>query len=187
MKHFKRFTELTVKSIPESAKLVVMAGPNGCGKSSLFDAFQAWIQHRKGYVSWDPAYHIKQGSRNEAPMQEAVDIVFHGQETLSSKDPRKAFYVRTAFRNDPYFALGSLSKEGPQLAESRFNLLCENDIAVSKNYRRLISQALDGALASSPEETTLSQFRQDIMGDIKASLQCIFPDLNLNNLGNPLE
>lgn len=29
---FKRFTDLTIKDIPESVKLVVLVGPNGCGK-----------------------------------------------------------------------------------------------------------------------------------------------------------
>lgn len=38
MKHFKRFTDLTIKGLPKTAKLVVMIGPNGCGKSSVFDA-----------------------------------------------------------------------------------------------------------------------------------------------------
>ena len=45
---FKRFTELTIEDIPETAKLVVLVGPNGCGKSSLFDAFKAWHLFR-GY------------------------------------------------------------------------------------------------------------------------------------------
>ena len=35
---FKRFTDLTVTEIPETAKLVVLVGPNGCGKTSLFEA-----------------------------------------------------------------------------------------------------------------------------------------------------
>ena len=29
---FKRFTDLKIEGIPETAKLVVMIGPNGCGK-----------------------------------------------------------------------------------------------------------------------------------------------------------
>lgn len=37
---FKRFTNLTIKNIPQNAKLVMLLGPNGCGKSSLFDAFK---------------------------------------------------------------------------------------------------------------------------------------------------
>ena len=40
LKHFKRFTDLTIEGLPEKAKLVVMIGPNGCGKSSVFDAIQ---------------------------------------------------------------------------------------------------------------------------------------------------
>ena len=40
LKGFKRFTDLTIESLPETAKLVVMIGPNGCGKSSVFDALK---------------------------------------------------------------------------------------------------------------------------------------------------
>ena len=35
LKDFKRFTDLTIEGLPETAKLVVMIGPNGCGKSSV--------------------------------------------------------------------------------------------------------------------------------------------------------
>ena len=40
LKDFKRFTDLTIEGLPETAKLVVMIGSNGCGKSSVFDALQ---------------------------------------------------------------------------------------------------------------------------------------------------
>jgi predicted ATP-binding protein involved in virulence len=30
--HFPRFSDLEIKEIPETAKLVMLAGPNGCGK-----------------------------------------------------------------------------------------------------------------------------------------------------------
>ena len=42
LQKFKRFTDLTIDNIPETAKLVVLVGPNGCGKSSLFDGFKVW-------------------------------------------------------------------------------------------------------------------------------------------------
>jgi len=40
LKNFKRFADLTIKDIPESAKLVLLIGANGSGKSSIFDAFE---------------------------------------------------------------------------------------------------------------------------------------------------
>lgn len=42
LKNFKRFTNLTITDIPESAKLVLIIGSNGAGKSSVFDAFD-WL------------------------------------------------------------------------------------------------------------------------------------------------
>ena len=43
LKNFKRFTDLTIEGLPETAKLVVMIGPNGCGKSSVFDALRLLV------------------------------------------------------------------------------------------------------------------------------------------------
>lgn len=39
LKNFKRFTDLTITNIPPEAKLVLLIGSNGSGKSSIFDAF----------------------------------------------------------------------------------------------------------------------------------------------------
>ena len=35
IKDFKRFTHLTIQGISETARLIMLAGPNGCGKSSF--------------------------------------------------------------------------------------------------------------------------------------------------------
>ena len=43
LKNFKRFTDLAIEGLPETAKLVVMIGPNGCGKSSVFDALKLLV------------------------------------------------------------------------------------------------------------------------------------------------
>jgi len=39
LKNFKRFTDLTIDSISEDTKLVLLIGANGSGKSSIFEAF----------------------------------------------------------------------------------------------------------------------------------------------------
>ena len=38
LERFRRFKNLTIKELPEEARLVVMIGTNGSGKSSVFDA-----------------------------------------------------------------------------------------------------------------------------------------------------
>src|SRR5581483_493558 len=40
LKNFKRFTDLTIQDIPGHAKLVLLIGSNGSGKSSIFDALE---------------------------------------------------------------------------------------------------------------------------------------------------
>ena len=40
LKNFKRFTDLTLRDIPDNAKLVLLIGSNGSGKSSVFDGFE---------------------------------------------------------------------------------------------------------------------------------------------------
>lgn len=39
LKRFKRFTDLTITGIPETARLIILVGPNGSGKTSIFEAF----------------------------------------------------------------------------------------------------------------------------------------------------
>ena len=55
LKDFKRFTNLKIGKIPETAKLVVMIGPNGCGKSSVFEAMNVYSEQSR--LSNDVDYH----------------------------------------------------------------------------------------------------------------------------------
>ncbi len=46
--NFKRFTHLTLDEIPPRAKMVLLIGSNGSGKSSVFDAFEALNKAKRG-------------------------------------------------------------------------------------------------------------------------------------------
>jgi len=62
LKNFKRFSDLTIDCIPESAKLVLLVGANGSGKSSIFDAFH-WLSKESASQSADSlAYYQKDKS-----------------------------------------------------------------------------------------------------------------------------
>ena len=52
LKGFKRFTDLEITDIPESAKLIILVGPNGSGKTSVFEALNHWYK-LKAFGSFD--------------------------------------------------------------------------------------------------------------------------------------
>lgn len=58
LKNFKRFTDLTIEAIPKEAKLVLLIGSNGSGKSSIFDAFNA-VANANRNRGMEQAYYSK--------------------------------------------------------------------------------------------------------------------------------
>src|SRR5688572_5027777 len=91
LKNFKRFSDATIADIPETARLVLLVGPNGCGKSSLIDAAQTWRNKH-----WEPTYHLKQIPGAQGNWNQAVSFTFYDPQP---GDPRrqKAVYARSAY------------------------------------------------------------------------------------------
>lgn len=190
LKRFKRFHELKIE-LPSTAKLVFLAGPNGTGKSSLFDAFHYWHRIHGGVnIGWDLTYFPKSGEPDLSSFSgwnHHIQIGFHEAPLQSQPERRKSFVLRSAYRNDPQFQAASLQRQGLPEDEVRFNFMIENDAAVAKNYQRLVSQALEDVFANEKGTTSIGEFRQKVIGDIRDSMGRVFPNLNLNDLGNPLE
>ncbi len=135
IKDFKRFTNLTVQGIPDTARLIVLAGPNGCGKSSFFDALQTWHNWTsKKHPAWDMDYRVKAGSPSRDQWTNDVVLEFHDS---FPEERKKVFYVRSAYRNDPDFQIHQLKRTGDPLDEVRVSRMIDNDAAVSRNYQGL--------------------------------------------------
>lgn len=187
LKNFKRFSEATIGDIPTEARIVLVVGPNGCGKSSLVDAVNLWYRHHWAQAgSWDENYHRKQVAGATESWNQTVQVVFHDPQPQSDEQRRKAVYARTAYRNDPEFQLDQLARVGPAVREHRFSRMIDNDQAVSSNYRRLVSEGFEYAYEKGLPEETLADFRERSIGTIRDAMRRLFPDLVLNSLGNPL-
>lgn len=109
---FKRFTDLTITALPESARLVVLLGPNGCGKSSLFDAFNSWLGLIKGWTG-EQGYWEKSADFSELTQPKIQPVIdFHEEIFARGDDARahKAIYIRSAYRHEPTFQLNSLAR-----------------------------------------------------------------------------
>jgi predicted ATPase len=174
---FRKFEDLRIDELPP-AKLVVLAGPNGTGKSSLFDAFSAWYQANLIGLSWDPAYH----SRSNEGWNQHVKITFH-----SGTPSKRTFYFRSAYRNDPDFQISSLTRQVVPTDDIRVRRMIDADGTVSSNYQRLASSALENAFANYNGSMTLDEFREHTIGEIRRAVGRLFPELKLHSLGNPLQ
>lgn len=183
LNHFRRFSDLEITGIAETVKLIVLAGPNGCGKSSLFDAFSVWHQlNSLGSWGGDRGYYAKVTDL-ALSIEQRVTFEVHGGKNPKRKD---AFYFRSAYRNDPEFMLAHLSRMGPVTDQVRFRRMIESDLAVTDNYQRLVSQTLQDVFATEDGAVTISDFREGILAPIREPLKRLFPDLTLNSLGDPL-
>jgi predicted ATPase len=177
---FRRFTDLTISNLSPTARLVVLTGPNGYGKSSLFDFFLAWHMQNNGYGSADDAsYYTKTTLERRHP-----EIEFYTDFPI---ERRKTFYARSAYRNDPSFSVDRITRSGPPLEELRFRKMIENDVAVSKNYERLVSQTVQSLYGGMNDDISVSELRDKLIGQVRGSMARVFGDLVLTGIGRPLE
>ena len=189
IKNFKRFTDLTVQGVPETARLIMLAGPNGSGKSSLFDALHSWRESksRRG-MNWEVDYHAKANSQGSvaANWQDQVNLEFHDDVSRDRLEIRKTIYTRSAYRNDPEFQINQLNRASDLLDEVRIRRMIDNDAAVSRNYQRLVSNAIEDVFERADGSTTLTGFRDQVTEEIREPFRRLFGDVEFNSLGNPM-
>ncbi|MEJ5155806.1 AAA family ATPase [Gluconobacter wancherniae] len=179
---FRRFLDLEIKDIPETVKLVVMAGSNGSGKSSLFDAMllRYRINSQLGYNA-DLRYYNRPVDPDTA-LGERVSIKMHDGALFA----RGSLYIRSAHRHDPDFATSSLSRQGDILEKFTLRRLIESDATVAQNYARLAAHAMEDVFVNEAASTTMGAYRDKLIGEIREPLLRLFPDLVFLGVGNPL-
>ena len=186
LKSFKRFSDLRLEGLPPSARLVVLCGPNGTGKSSLFDGVKSAGEALAGYgLAWDALYYPKKGEQEIVWPQNAL-IEFHEPIPQTADDRKKMLYVRSAYRHDPDFTVSGIYMMGRLLDAPRVPKMIDTDIKVSDDYQRLASSALDRVFSGSDDKLVVDDLRNNLVGPVQASMTRLFTDLQLTGLGNPL-
>lgn len=185
LKDFKRFVDLTIEDIPNTAKLVILVGPSGSGKSSLFEAINVW---GKDYNNsrYDPEYY----KRDAQPMNSRSQEHFGNLGvTINADNPPsnlgEACYIRSAYRHTPQFSISNMVKIDESeywryYGERNFSM---PDSEVERNYQRVYWQIMKEVF--NPEERTNTDIREQVIGLVRDSLQSIFPNLRLHSLDDP--
>ena len=179
--NFKRFSDLSIKDIPESARLVVVVGPNGSGKSSLFDALIHW--HRIGFFGLDADLsYFRKNATEPHDWNQTVDVTLaHG--AVAKRD---GLYIRTAYRNDPDFSTDHLGRLPVPSEALRITRSIQNDQTVAENYQRLILETMSGVYDTANDAMSVAALRAELIGQLRSSMQAVFGDLSPNNISNPL-
>ena len=176
LENFKRFTDLHISGIPESAKLVVVVGPNGCGKSSILDGLIVWHRSTTGMGrSGDREYYDK-------TEEGRVEVRPHDGAQIS----RNGLYARSAYRNDSDFTAGQINEQHDPTENPRFHRMIEDDKTVASNYERLVLDTTASVFSEDNADKTGREIADALIGGIRDSMRRVFGDLKLNGIHAPL-
>ena len=177
---FKRFVDLTICGLPAHAKLIVLLGPNGCGKSSLFDAFQRKLKVEQFYgLSAELMNYYRRAAPDAAQESDDVDLDFHGTNPTAPDDLKKSLYVRSAYRHDPSFRQNTIQQQSDVLDRHAVRRLVDTDQTVQNNYQRIIWRLL--RQATTPGLTT-DDIMAETIGDLQESMKRVFGDISVDAL-----
>ena len=183
LKNYKRFTELAIADLPETARLVVLVGPNGTGKSSVFDSFllkaKAAVGNYRLSGDTEEYYDKVSQSRTTHEVASRVGIEFHGI-GVGEVDWKSAFQVRSAYRNESDFRIAELRATRLEDAEPRIARIIDRDESVSKNYERMVWKRLQDLDRDAPEEVTIGEYRRESLGDLQKAMRGLFSDPRLH-------
>lgn len=185
LKQFKRFDDLTIELGDHPRKLIALVGPNGCGKSSIFDAFEVQMKNYRNRGNEDQDYFSKSKFSGDEELRntpynqnQAVRIA-----TTTNSFGIKSFYIRTAYRFTSKIKVDHISQV-PGILEHRDEPISTIalDTRLESNYKRLLGTAYTEFFKG---ERSGNDVKNQLIGKINAILNKVI-DVEISDLGDIL-
>lgn len=187
LKDFKRFDSLNIELGDHPKKIVALVGPNGCGKSSVFDAFVEKIRdHRRTKDNPGASYYSKKyysvdsEQRNEAYNKNNAITIIKDDNTRTFG--KKSFYFRSPYRYTSKLNIENV-RSLPDVSDDNESPGSSSSIdsRLQQNYERLIGNFFRDVYNKS---ITGSEWVEKNVKKINDILKKVL-DINISYLGDP--
>lgn len=189
LKKYKRFFDLTIDLGEDPKRVIALIGPNGCGKSSVFDSMlflqNAW-GHIGGSEGKDYTYHSLERSpgydwQNVSLVFDSGDFRTVHEQKQSLGQQNTIFSFRSSFRYNSSLNVKE-SRAVSELRRNDFGASSASDIdqRIEQNYRRL---NIKYNKYLNDNDCRPSQAKTHIIGELNAAISnCL--KLAIDNLGD---
>jgi len=184
--NFKRFDDLTINLGNDPKKIIALVGPNGCGKSSVFDAFEEKLKDYKGASANEEGSYFAKLWHSIFPDKKITSYNKSDSIIITKNDgtltfDKKSFYIRSAYRFTSKLKVDSI-KAQPDIIDDHNRPYSSNalDSRMQGNYERLLSQLLH---EFEQGNKTGTEFKKEFLENINKILKNIL-DVKISSLGN---